>query len=233
MSELNTDARKVLQAINDLQFVGRPGTGKAEFGNRHVYIIPTVPIYVLHGELFDEQFSRSFDLVSTLKLLKTQEAVIHIVNREFQNWKYVRPDGKTVAVKCLFNGNSVSPDVTVDGHLVSTGFSIMNIDCYQMTKTGREMLGNTTATIVDAKYVNLNDMEFNTIQALVGKQRIGEKLAKDAGYTMNSTYKGILSGMVRRELLNCNKGYSIHPEFKLTKQCLSILSGQRSAQSAD
>jgi predicted DNA-binding transcriptional regulator AlpA len=98
MSGLSNEARTVLQAIEDLQFTGRPDPRMAklakEFGVFDLRYFDPVPVVALYGELVPFRF----DLDTQLRLLETEEAVVHSVGATAYHMEYIRPDGKIVTV---------------------------------------------------------------------------------------------------------------------------------------
>lgn len=58
--------------------------------------------------------------------------------------------------------------------------------------------------------VKLTDRESDIIEAIGDKTLTGERVAKSAGYKFDGHFKGILSSMVKREIIeNCHPGYRL------------------------
>ena len=146
---LSADARTVLQAVEDLQFTGRPYRWPEGFASEpstnagDLAHFDPVPLAAIHGEL--SPFA--FDLDEQLRLLETEQALTHAVGPNMQCKSFVRPDGKIVVV-------GWAPDeqtqwwyfADVDGqrvHGIETSDDApgsLGIDSYAMTELGRAIL---------------------------------------------------------------------------------------------
>ncbi len=156
ISALDKNAFRVLQAIEDLQFTGRQNA-KPGYGDGFLVYFDPVPFVAIYAELSPI----TFDLDLQLRLLKTEEAVVHSIDSFAQHRTYVRPDGKKISVftkrgeeddcqyvatldrQTMCAANIHMPRGIENRNIKSTDLlNRFRIDCYRITKTGRAMLAN-------------------------------------------------------------------------------------------
>lgn len=113
---MDTEARKVLQAVNDLEFTGRIDPQLEAFlphGPALIYFSP-VPTVALVGELWP----LAFDLDVHLRALVVDGYLQRVITQGAQFGEYRRPDGKSVKIDRRSDEGDPMYSATVDGELV-------------------------------------------------------------------------------------------------------------------